>query len=96
MFPEWSQEISKNENKLEGKFWRFFPEFVLTDVEPFIRLKNANLNLESFTINGTSEDDILKKASYKIIDAERRHSEQDAAIDEIIANRRDKLQNNTR
>ena len=96
MFPEWSQEISKNENKLEGKFWRFFPEFVLIDVEPFIRLKNANLNLESFTINGTSEDDILKKASYKIIDAERRHSEQDAAIDEIIANRRDKLQNNTR
>ena len=95
MFSEWSQEFTKNENKLEGRFCRFFPEYILSDTEPCIRLKNANLTPETFTITGNTEADILKKASYKIADAERRHSSQDAAITAIIADRSARLQQDT-
>jgi predicted small metal-binding protein len=93
MFTEWSQEFTRNGSKLEGKFWRFFPEYVLSDVEPRIKLRSANLPQESFTISGNSEAEILKKAQYKIADAERRHGQQDAQLDVIRAERLDKIRN---
>jgi len=93
MFTEWSQEFTRNGAKLEGKFWRFFPEYVLSDQEPRVRLKRANLTQETFTISGNSEAEILKKAQYKIADAERRHSAQDAELDVIRAERLDKIRN---
>lgn len=83
MFPEWSQEFTKNGNKLTGKFWRFFPEYILSDREPRVLLRSANLPQETFSISGNSEQEILKKASYKIADAERRHSAQDEQLESI-------------